>query len=95
MKGHSKTTMVKATVYFPFAFGYNIERYYTITSSRKVIFFYRKKTEFSIKENAHRTNSDTIETVRKERVFDSEITEDEMDIIAKRVALQQQQVFVY
>ena len=36
--------------------------------------------------------SENIETVRKDRVFDSEITEDEMEIIAKRVALQQQQV---
>lgn len=39
--------------------------------------------------------SENIETVRKESVFSSEVTEDEMDIIAKRVALQQRQFAEY
>lgn len=39
--------------------------------------------------------SEAIETVRKESVFSSEVTEDEMDIIAKRVALQQRQFAEY
>ncbi|KAJ3280161.1 hypothetical protein HK104_000865 [Borealophlyctis nickersoniae] len=40
---------------------------------------------------ALRQESDNIETVRKERVFDSEVTEEEMDIIQRRVAIQQKQ----
>jgi hypothetical protein len=39
--------------------------------------------------------SETIETVRKESVFSSEVTENEKDIIAKRVALQQRQFAEY
>ena len=46
--------------------------------------------------HGHRPNfagfSENIETVRKERVFDDEVTEEEMAIIQKRVALQQRQV---
>ncbi|KAG0172732.1 hypothetical protein DFQ28_007439 [Apophysomyces sp. BC1034] len=38
-----------------------------------------------------RDESDQIETVRKENVFGEEVTESEMDIIQKRVALQQRQ----
>lgn len=37
-------------------------------------------------------SSDTIGIVRKESVFSEEVTENEMDIIQKRVALQQRQV---
>ncbi|RUS23906.1 hypothetical protein BC938DRAFT_474432, partial [Jimgerdemannia flammicorona] len=39
--------------------------------------------------------SDTIGTVRKESVFSGEVTEDELDIIQKRVALQQRQFAEY
>lgn len=39
--------------------------------------------------------SENIETVRKESVFSSEVTENEKDIIAKRVALQQRQFAEY
>ncbi|TPX64901.1 hypothetical protein SpCBS45565_g05560 [Spizellomyces sp. 'palustris'] len=42
-----------------------------------------------------RQQSDAIQTVRKERVFDDEITEEEMDIIQQRVALQQRQFQEY
>ncbi|GAB5588573.1 hypothetical protein Unana1_03473 [Umbelopsis nana] len=42
-----------------------------------------------------RFENEAIETVRKESVFSSEVTEDEMDIIAKRVALQQRQFAEY
>ncbi|CAO3661945.1 unnamed protein product [Umbelopsis ramanniana] len=42
-----------------------------------------------------RLESDAIETVRKESVFSSEVTENEKDIIAKRVALQQRQFAEY
>ncbi|RUS20171.1 hypothetical protein BC937DRAFT_86241 [Endogone sp. FLAS-F59071] len=40
-------------------------------------------------------SSDTIGTVRKESVFSEEVTENEMDIIQKRVALQQRQFAEY
>lgn len=36
-------------------------------------------------------NSDTIQTVRKERVFEQDVTEKEMDIIQQRIAFQQRQ----
>ncbi|KAJ3020121.1 hypothetical protein HKX48_001314 [Thoreauomyces humboldtii] len=42
-----------------------------------------------------RTASDSIQTVRKERVFDDEVTEEEMAIIQQRVALQQKQFQLY
>ncbi|KAI8577103.1 hypothetical protein K450DRAFT_253670 [Umbelopsis ramanniana AG] len=42
-----------------------------------------------------RLESENIETVRKESVFSSEVTENEKDIIAKRVALQQRQFAEY
>ncbi|KAJ3029628.1 hypothetical protein HDV00_009523 [Rhizophlyctis rosea] len=44
---------------------------------------------------ALRQESENIETVRKERVFDDEVTEEEMAIIQKRVALQQKQFQEY
>ncbi|KAJ3056246.1 hypothetical protein HK097_007606 [Rhizophlyctis rosea] len=44
---------------------------------------------------ALRQESENIETVRKERVFDDEVTEEEMAIIQKRVALQQRQFQEY
>jgi hypothetical protein len=40
-------------------------------------------------------NSNKIETVRKDNVFGEEVTESEMDIIQKRVALQQRQFQEY
>ncbi|KAJ3161465.1 hypothetical protein HDU86_007247 [Geranomyces michiganensis] len=42
-----------------------------------------------------RQESDAIQTVRKERVFDDEVTEEEMNIIQQRVALQQRQFREY
>lgn len=42
-----------------------------------------------------RTQSDEIETIRKERVFEDEITLEEMDIIQRRVYLQQRQFEEY
>ncbi|KAI8906626.1 hypothetical protein DFJ77DRAFT_504459 [Powellomyces hirtus] len=42
-----------------------------------------------------RHESDSIQTVRKERVFDDEVTEEEMSIIQQRVALQQRQFQEY
>ena len=47
---------------------------------------------FLLNRQTYQMHSHDIETVKKERVFDSEITEEEMDIIAKRVALQQKAV---
>lgn len=40
---------------------------------------------------SNRWSSEEIETVRKENVFSEEVTEADMDIIQKRVALQQRQ----
>ncbi|TPX58433.1 hypothetical protein PhCBS80983_g03128 [Powellomyces hirtus] len=42
-----------------------------------------------------RHESDSIQTVRKERVFDDDVTEEEMSIIQQRVALQQRQFQEY
>lgn len=49
--------------------------------SNKLIFFIQNKT----------TNSNNIETVRKDNVFGQEVTEAELVIIQQRVALQQRQ----
>ncbi|KAF9945724.1 hypothetical protein BGZ72_001065, partial [Mortierella alpina] len=39
----------------------------------------------------NKENIDTIQKVRKERVFEQDVTEKEMDIIQQRIAFQQRQ----
>ncbi|KAI8808451.1 hypothetical protein BJ742DRAFT_808666 [Cladochytrium replicatum] len=53
------------------------------------------ETSFTETIQALLQKSEEIETVRKERVFDSEITEEENEIIKKRVAIQQLQFREY